>query len=114
MAQGGMSVEVYYDQTGRVEACALDGSSHRVKRSKDETVGDRTGPRLGYSNPSYNPCQHPWSTSAFVKGYQTPARHLAERRARSGHKSSKASAPGASASKMSALRRARATTSTTS
>src|SRR5215831_15324259 len=65
MAQGGMSVEVYYDQTARVEACALDGSSHRVKRSKDETVGDRTGPRLGYSNPSYNPCQHPWSTSAF-------------------------------------------------
>ena len=52
----------------RVEACALDGSSHRIKKSKDETVGDRTGPRLGYSNPSYNPRQLPWSTSAFGKG----------------------------------------------
>jgi len=33
---------------------ALDGSSHRIKKSKDETAGDRTGPRLGYSNPSDN------------------------------------------------------------
>src|SRR5262249_15138996 len=52
----------------RVEAYALVGSSHRIKKSKDETVGDRTGRRLGYSNPSYNPRQLPWSTSAFGKG----------------------------------------------
>ena len=65
MGQTGRALEVYYDQTARVEARALDGSSHRIKKSKDETAGDRTGPRLGYSNPSYNPCQLPWSTSAF-------------------------------------------------
>jgi hypothetical protein len=34
---------------------ALDGISHRIKKSKDETAGDQTGPRLGYSNPSDNP-----------------------------------------------------------
>ena len=55
-------------------ACALDGSSHRIKKSKDETVGDRTGLRVGYSNPSYNPCQLPWSSSAF--GAFRPLRRL--------------------------------------
>ena len=39
----GMGVEVYYDQTARVEACALDGSSHRIKKSKDETVATGLG-----------------------------------------------------------------------